>query len=193
MSTSDAPPPRRRFHLGDGLILIAALALTLSILVFTNWFARIPRRVSFWWDARPKFVGGFPSFLAWGPSAHMAVYQIVDEFVQLLTSVLVGLTLVQPFLRLRRPRPPLRDLVRQAGFVVCLAVIVGTLIVVDLEWVVRIDVAWRAILASAPLLFWPVLGLPPWRSEASWIDRLGRAVGWGWIVAIASATVLISL
>ena len=69
--------------------------------------------------------------LAWGPSARMAVSQIVDEFVQLLSSVLLGLTLVQPFLRLRRPRPPLRDLVRQSGFVVCLAVIVGTLIVVD--------------------------------------------------------------
>ena len=56
-----------------------------------------------------------------------------------------------------------------------------------------IDVAWGAIVASALLLFWPVLGLPPWRSEASWIDRLGRAVGWGWIVAIASAIVLIGL
>jgi hypothetical protein len=193
MSTSEAPPPRRRFHLGDSLILIAALALTLSVLLSTNWFARIPGRVSFWWDARPRVVGGFPRFLTWGPSARMAVYQIVDEFVQLLTSVLLGLTLVQPFLRLRRPRPPLRDVVRQSGFVVCLAVIVGTLIVVDLGWVARIDVAWVAILASALLLFWPVLGLPPWRSEASWIDRLGRAVGWGWIVAIASAIVLIGL
>jgi hypothetical protein len=121
----------------------------------------------------------------------MAVSEIVDDFVQLLSSVLLGLTLVQPFLRLRRPRPPLRDLVRQSGFVVCLAVIVGTLIFVDLGWVARIDVSWEAILASALLLFWPVLGLPPWRSEASWIDRLGRAVGWGWIVAIASAIVLI--
>ena len=78
MSTSSAPTPRRRFHLGDSLILIAALALTLSVLLSTSWFARIPGRVSFWWDARPKFVGGFPWFLAWGPSARMAVYQIVD-------------------------------------------------------------------------------------------------------------------
>jgi hypothetical protein len=193
MSTSEAPPPRRRFHLGDSLILIAAMALTLTVLLSPNWFARIRVRVSFWWDARPKFVGGFPWFLTWGPSARMAVSQIVDEFVQLLSSVLLGLTLVQPFLRLRRPRPPLRDLVRQSGFVVCLAVIVGTLIFVDLGWVAWIDVSWGAILASALLLFWPVLGLPPWRSEASWIDRLGRAVGWGWIVVIASVTVLIGL
>jgi hypothetical protein len=193
MSTSEGHPLRRRFTLGDGLILIASLALTLSVLRSTNWFARIPRSVSIWWDARPRFVGGFPWFFAWGPSARMAVSLMVAEFVLLLSSVLFGLTLVQPFLRLRRPRPPLRDLARQSGFVVCLGVIVGSLIFVDLEWVARIDVAWGAILASALLLFWPVLGLPPWRSEASWIDRLGRAVGWGWIVVIASVMVLIAL
>ena len=193
MSTSEAPPPRRRFHLGDSLILIAALALTLSVLLSTKWFARIPGRVSLWWDARPKFVGGFPWFLAGGPLTRMAVSEIVDDFVQLLSSVLLGLTLVQPFLRLRRPRPPVRNLVRQSGFVVCLAVIVGTLIFVDLGWVARIDVSWEAILASALLLFWPVLGLPPWRSEASWIDCLGRGVGWGWVVVMACGTVLDSL
>ncbi len=71
--------------------------------------------------------------------------------------------------------------------------IVVTLIFVDLKWVAQIDVPWEAILASHLLLFWPVLGLPPWRSEASWIDRLGRAVGWGWIVVIAGLMLLISL
>ncbi len=51
----------------------------------------------------------------------------------------------------------------------------------------------RITLASALLLCWPVLGIPPWRSEASWIDRLGRAVGWGWIVVTASVTALVCL
>ena len=76
---------------------------------------------------------------------------------------------------------------------VCLGVIVGTLIFIDLRWVARIDIAWGAILASALLLFWPVLGLPPWRAEASWIDRLGRTVGWGWVVVMASVTALANL
>ncbi len=40
MSTSEAPPQRRRLHLGDSLILIAALALALTMLRSTNWFAR---------------------------------------------------------------------------------------------------------------------------------------------------------
>jgi hypothetical protein len=77
--------------------------------------------------------------------------------------------------------------------VVCLGVIVGTRTVVDLRWVAQIEVARGVIWASALLLLWPVLGLPPWRSEAGWIDRLGRGVGWGWVVAMAGVTVLNSL
>ena len=193
MDPNQVHHPLRRFSLGDGLILMAPVALTLSLLRATDWFARIPGHVRFWRDTLPRLVGVSPPFLAWGPLARTVVSQIVAEFLQLLGSVLPGLTLAQPFMRLRRPRPPLRVLVRQSGFAVCLGVIVGSLIVVDLQWVARIDVSWEAILASAILLFWPVLGLPPWRSEASWIDRLGRAVGWGWIVVMAGVTVLIYL
>jgi len=153
-----------------------------------------------------------------GRIAHSFIYSLVDElFVQALTALLLGLTLAQPVMRLRGPRPPLRDVFRQSGFVVCLAVIVGTLILLDCLWVAKFDVSmwsselrqsdrtiaypwvaqWgvdgRITLASVPLLCWPVLGIPPWRSEASWIDRLGRAVGWGWFVVMASVTVLICL
>jgi hypothetical protein len=64
---------------------------------------------------------------------------------------------------------------------------------VDLAWVARIQVPGVVILASTPLLFWPVLGLPRWRWEGSWIDRLGRAVGCGWIVVMGSAAALVYL
>ncbi len=211
MSTSEDRHPRRRFHLGDGLILIAALALTLSVLRSTNWLARFQVCAGFWWDSLHRIV-------MVGRTAHSLIYSLVDEvFVQALSSLLLGLTLAQPAMRLGRPRPPLRGVFRQSGFVVCVAVIVGTLILLDLLWVAQFDVSrwlselrqpgrtiaypwvqqWgvdgRITLASAVLLCWPVLGLPPWRSEASWIDRLGRAVGWGWIVVMASVTVLIIL
>jgi hypothetical protein len=172
---------------------MAPVALTLSLLRATDWFARIPGRLSFWSNTLPSLVGVSPPFLAWGPSARLVVAQIGAEFLELLCAVLLGLTLVQPLLRLRRPRPPLRVLVRQSGFAVCLGVIVGSLIVVDLQWVAQIEVARGAIWASALLLLWPVLGLPPWRSEASWIDCLGRGVGWGWVVVMACGTVLDSL
>jgi hypothetical protein len=214
MSTSEGHPLRRRFTLGDGLIFIASLALTLSVLRSTNWFARFQVCAGFWWDMLPSLVmGRLNAILVWSYA-----YSLVDEvFVQALSSLLLGLTLAQPVMRLRRPRPPLRDVFRQSGFVVCLAVIVGTLIIFRLLWVSQFDVAgwlselrkpgrtiaypwvkqWgvdgRITLASAPLLCWPVLGIPPWRSEASWIDRLGRAVGWGWIVVMAGVTGLIIL
>ncbi|HZW29816.1 MAG TPA: hypothetical protein VFF52_03860, partial [Isosphaeraceae bacterium] len=185
-SPGDRP---RRFNLGDGLLLIGALALTLSTLV-PNWFARIPGRIRFWREMLPNVVSMSPPFLAWGPLARRIVAEVIHEvFIQLLSAVLLGLTLVHPVMRLRRPRPPWRAVFRQSGFVVCLGVIVGSLILADLEWVAGIQVQ-GAVLACALLLFWPVLGLPPWRSEASGIDRLGRAVGWGWIVAVASETLL---
>jgi hypothetical protein len=40
------------------------------------------------------------------------------------------------------------------------------------------------------LMIWPLCALPPWRAEPSWIDRLGRAVGWGWIAALSAGAVL---
>jgi hypothetical protein len=93
-------------------------------------------------------------------------------------------------MRLRSPRPLFRELVRQSGFVVCLAVIVGTLIFVDVGRFTTSGDSLVLVQAAVLLLLWPLLGLPPWHAERSWIDRLGRAVGWGWIVATASVTAL---
>jgi hypothetical protein len=50
-----------------------------------------------------------------------------------------------------------------------------------------------SFLALALLLVWPALGLPPWHAEPSWIDRLGRAVGLGWIVVEAGGAAAASV
>ncbi len=193
----------RRFNVGDALILIAACALTVNLLRSGSWFERIPQRISFWADQLSALVGGsqpsfesfhdsdgFPGASHWD-TARTIIAQILDEiFLEFLCAVLLGLTLVQPMMRLRSPRPRLRVLVRQSGFVACLAVIVGTLILVDLSWTSVVEHSLVFAPAAALLLLWPLMGLPPWHAEPSWIDRLGRAVGWGWIVATASVTVL---
>jgi hypothetical protein len=151
----------------------------------------------------------------------MLAAQVTDVvFVQLLSSVLFGLTVAQPLLQLRRPRPPFREFIRSSGLATCLGAILGIFIVTDIWWISgtwwitrsgRID--WLPVLALALLsphrgaavggvemdwlpvlalaLLWPVLGVFPWRSEASWIDRLGRAAGWGWIVASMSAIAVV--
>jgi hypothetical protein len=187
-------PAPRRFNVGDGLILIPALALTMSVLRSGEWFERFPVRVSFWAEAFSGLVGTSPwSFggTSRGEAARMVVAQVVDELlVELLCSVLLGLTLVQPIMRLRSPRPQFREVVQQSGFVVCLAVIVGTLVFVDLGSFAIIGDSWVFVPAAVLLLLWPIFGLPPWNAEPSWIDRLGRGVGLGWIVAAAGVMVL---
>jgi hypothetical protein len=194
----DAPlekkPAPRRFNLGDGLILIAAVALIIAELRSTPWFERIPLRVRFWADT----LSGNMEMTSWDFSSlwlwishgrgRMVIEQIAEESYLFLLHVLVVLTLVQPLMRLRTPRPPFRDLVRQSGFVACLAVIAGTLIFVDLWWLAIIGNSWLLVQTAFLLLLWPVLGLAPWHSEASWIDRFGRGVGWSWIVLTAGVT-----
>jgi hypothetical protein len=183
--------PYRRFGLGDGLILMAALAFTLVVLRDTGWFIRFPDRVAFWWEASLELLRlrHWTSWFTRRQAAYLVAGQIADEIlVQLLSSVLFGLTPVQPLLRLRRPRSPFREVMRQSGLVACLGVIVGTLIATDIHWLAGVDPGYGLTIVSALALLWPLLGVFPWRSEASWIDRLGRVVGWGWIVVMAAAT-----
>jgi hypothetical protein len=179
----------RRFGVGDGLILVAALALTLVGLRGQAWFTRVALRVPFWWETSRALLGFRPwnvPYSTRGQAASWVAGQFIDELlVQLLASVLLGLTLTQPLLRLRRPRPPFREIIRQSGLVACLGVILGTFVIVDIQWSTGADVMSR--LPVLPLvLLWPILGLFPWRTEASWIDRLGRAVGIGWLVVVAA-------
>ncbi len=184
----------RRFGLGDGLILLVVLAVSLAVLRANGWFDRFPARIASWWGMTLELLGARPwsaSVLSRAQVRHLLAVQFTEEIlVELLSSVLLGLTFAQPVMRLRRPRPPLRDVVRQPGLAVCLAVIVGTVVAVDLLWTTEIDViAWIGPVLPLALL-WPLLGGSPWRPEASWIDRLGRAVGWGWLVVIGSGMAL---
>jgi hypothetical protein len=183
--------PSRRFGLGDGLILMAALAFTLVALRGTGWFTRFPTRIYSWWEISLELLRQRPwtqPFESRGQVASLLAAQVLEEiFVGLLSSVLLGLTLVQPILRLRRPRPPFRQVIRQSGMVACLGVVIGTLIAADLWFILGVDPGYGAFLASVLVLLWPLLGVFPWRMEPSWIDRLGRAVGWGWLIATVAA------
>ena len=182
-------PASRRFNLGDSLILIAACALIIAQLRATPWFERFPLRVRFWAET----LSGNLEMTSWDFSTwwlwlshgrgRMVVQQVAFESFLFLCPVLTVLTLVQPLMRLRAPRPPFRDLARQSGLVACLAVIGGTFIFVDLRWLAIIGNSSVLVQAAFLLLLWPLLGLPPWKAERSWIDCLGRGVGWGWIVA----------
>jgi hypothetical protein len=192
VESHDTRLPVRRFNLGDCLILLGALAITLWYLR-QAWLVRFPKRLLSWWAQLSMLSGATP----W-PSPMLRRDQVIRallgtvliEFQLLLRFVLAGLTIAQPILRLRPPRPALQSLVRQPGFVCCLGVIVATLVLVDLKWI-GLGGATPGVTAVAfVLLLWPVLGLPPWRPESTWVDRLGRAVGWGWLVEMTSEAAL---
>lgn len=104
-------------------------------------------------------------------------------------------------LRLRRPRPSLRRVGRQPGFVACAAVLCSAMLdFVNMAagWMsVSGGAGWRVlgsifhptirsisvtIVARGVILAWAVLGLSAgWRPEPGWIDRLGRGIGMAWL------------
>jgi hypothetical protein len=121
MDTSADNQTTRRFNLGDGLILIGALALALSMLQSSSWFERVSARMRFWHEACYELTGHIPQpLLSRYPRDYLkrlVASEMLDESLQqLLGPVICGLTLAQPLLRLRPPRPSFKDMVRQAGF-----------------------------------------------------------------------------
>jgi hypothetical protein len=120
----------------------------------------------------------------------------------LLSPVLSYWTLGILVLRIRRPRPPLKRLWRQPGFVASCAA--GTAILIrlleSLIWrrhdIIRIfletDRLARLMLSPsgdsphvgpAVAAAWAILALSGrWRPEASWIDRCGRLIGVLWVL-----------
>jgi integrase len=199
-ASTDRHPATRRFGLGDSLILIVALAIALGSMHSTYWLDRIAQRTDFWRRAISELTGRAPRMrlLTRFPRRdleRLVISQMLDEsLVQCLGAVVWGVTLTQPVWRLRSPRPPLRQLVREAGFVACVAAIVGYLVILDVQLVGGFVLPPWCRFTISVLLLWPVLGLPPWRSESHWIDRLGRAAGCGWIIVeaggVASAYLL---
>jgi hypothetical protein len=180
----DSTAPRR-FNLGDAMILVPTLAVSIILLNSTDWFARMPNTAAIaceealelchlrpWRDPRPRSVvlKGFG-------------FRMASEFSYLTSCLLLPLIPCLLVLRLRRPRPPLWQVIRQPGFGVCATLILGTLLVVDLHYLFRLDLGPTALfLTSSLIMLWIVLSLPPWRPETSWVDRAGRTAGVGWIV-----------
>jgi hypothetical protein len=182
---------RRRFGLGDGLILVGALAVSLERF---RAFRSIPQHVVWCWEAVAQLTGW--SSWRWSLGRQQVIASLKGQVIvlgmELLCPVLLGLMVAQPLLRLRRPRPPFGQVVRQSGFVTCLMgiVVVATILPMGELWFSLMALSLWSTRVIILLMIWPLCALAPWRAEASWIDRLGRAVGWGWIAALAAGTLL---
>ena len=168
MNRPDGRRRVRRFTLLDGVILIVASAVGFAGLRGTN--------VDLDWQDRV-----------------LDTTRLVAGYALMIVSVLVTI------LRLRPPRPPLRRVIWRPGAAACLAAaaygfLFNVMVVANQLWGGRFPdrslESWIWWIFAAPddtfalivAVVWGMLAIAGrWRSEPSWIDRLGRLVGSGWI------------
>lgn len=170
-----AAQPRRRFHLVDGMILVAATAAGLAFVRATID------------DRDPLMLGPWAAVVWLSESLRFALACTLP--------VLAAWTLALPLVRLRRPRPGLHRVARQPGFVACLAASMALLVcglsIPPMLWGgSRLMMSQLSLVSYTPEAGFAVAGAwlalalgSHWRPEPSWIDRLGRGVGWLWISA----------
>jgi hypothetical protein len=178
----------RRFGLLDAMILLAGLSLSLALgghllVLFADSLARFCRAAL---DRHTSLLDNWPAF--WR-AAHDDLRNTLWYAFQFLLGLLFGMTPAFFVVRLRRPRPPLRALVRQPGTVAALAILFGLFWVLgsihylfpdQLDAITAPGIAVGSTVAAA----WCVLALSRgWESERGWIDRTGRLLG---VAAVAA-------
>ena len=173
---------QRRFTLLDAMILLAGLALGLMVL---RWIDAENDEIILWSFSRE----------AWSKEN---IKQPLFVLFLMIPPIVAGLTLALIPIRLLGPRPRLRRLACQPGFMASVTA-ASTLVFVCLPAATVLSVTGQAvgqdvILESFPFLVvivglavvasWMTLMLGRrWRAEPSWIDRFGRIMGLFWIVA----------
>jgi hypothetical protein len=178
----DAP---RRFTLIDAMVLVAAVGVSFVLIRDYVQDSRIARALS---AALPD---------EWGAAD---LWRRATVYAGIISPLAVALSLALFVLRIRRPRPSLRQALRQPGMLASTVAVLGTGIFVakvllgewylyqtgtsmsrPLHWLWMMRLPWNGeLVAVAWLLSWAG-GL--WRPEPSWIDRAGRILGAYWIAS----------
>jgi len=204
-STLKPAIPRRRFHLLDAMILVAATALACGITVWIYRGSGEEISVSVVPEPNTTYPQPPPTVIASNQQIINFILDASFELILLTLPFFAMWTLALIPIRLRFPRPRLRRLARQPGMrATCavgmafffLVVQFGILLFVfspHVNYPIWGDVAFLmysvvpTIPGLAVLLSWMTLFLfGRWRAEPSWVDRLGRVLGAYWIaVAVA--------
>ena len=180
-------PRCRRFSIGDLMILILAAALWLAmarpaLMMLPHLVKQTPHGPLVTWSDWQAYLFGKNRFaLAWLSFANMAVLQ--NAFVIALPAFLI--------IRLRRPRPALSAILRQPGFVGCLAPVamgLGLFLAQAIAGYLGRG-ALIAMAAATPVAWLILAALRKWTPEAGWIDRLGWFLALAWSVSIVFSTV----
>jgi hypothetical protein len=186
MEASDiARPAGRPLSLADAMIFIIALGLGLTL-------------------ARPAIVLIANAVLA-DPRWRFQTLAGAVSLGRMLNIVLLNFLffLLPAFVivRLRRPRPALRSLLCQPGFVACAAPVVIVLATLPLVLFPLSGLAGQVIeigvqvllVVAAPLAWVYLIATRRWHPEPIWIDRLGRVLGVLGMICTPAHFVLIHL
>jgi hypothetical protein len=176
------PTRCREFRISDAMILMAGAALALAagshlLVLLADMLGRLGREAA---SHRTDLPAHWPAF--WG-ATHDSLRNSVWYGYQVAATILLGLTPVFFVVRLRRPRPPLRILVREPGTVAGLSMVIGLFWGTGcLLWLFpgQVDsmTAAPTAVGGAVAIGWGVLALSRrWTSEAGWVDLLGRVLG----------------
>lgn len=172
----------RKFRLSDAMILLAGAALALSagshlLVLLAEMLGRLCREVM---AHRADVVANWPLF--WG-ATHDSLRNTLWYAFQVVEMFLFGMTPAFFAIRLRRPRPPLRTLLRQPGTVAGLAMVFGLFwgtggLLWSFPGMVDTMTAAPTAVGGAVAIGWIAVALSRWwKPEAGWVDQIGRVLG----------------
>ena len=178
-------PSLRPFGLADAMIFVIAIGLGLAL-------------------ARPA-IGLIADAVRSDPRWRFQTLAGAVSLGRMLNIVLLNFLffLLPAFLivRLRRPRPALRSLIFQPGFVACATPVIIVLATMPLVLLPLSGLAEQAIgivvqvllVVAGPLAWVFLVATRRWNPEPSWIDRLGRVLGVLGMICTPAHLVLIRL
>ncbi len=187
----DPPPIRRQFPIRS------AIPLLLSALLWTGLAMTNVGCVSAV-DTTDTFATGLSVDRGHGIRPTPNRGKVALWWLVFLHSLGVGifptLMLCSITFRLRSPRPPVRELLDQPGFLGCLA----PLLVVPLGLLVysvslrSLQQVWIGSMLLATPVAWVLLFVSGrWKAEPGWIDRFGRGVSIAWMIWVVVYAVLL--
>lgn len=174
---------RRPLPLADLLVITAGVAISVAIgspraVLNLGHHFRWPFKgagmfeplSAYWWEQLGRLLG----------PGEMAM-SLASDLLNLALTILMPATATLLVIRLLKPRPAPSDLLCRPGFSACAAALLGTLLIPAGWWYFQYEVPFELVPASVAIAWTLLVATGRWHPERSWVDRAGRAFGYGWL------------